>query len=101
MIDADGESHSSEYAPSISVIRPEKTDTLTGAESEPGPTSEIEKESQVAVPQAWKTRQTADEKTDILARHKRLAWAIANRDADEAEQAMAAHFDEAIGELLR
>jgi len=55
----------------------------------------------VAVPQAWKTRQTADEKTDILARHKRLAWAIANRDADEAEQAMAAHFDEAIGELLR
>jgi len=55
----------------------------------------------VAVPQAWKTRQTADEKTDILARHKRLAWAIANRDTDEAEQAMAAHFDEAIGELLR
>jgi DNA-binding FadR family transcriptional regulator len=55
----------------------------------------------VAVPQAWKTRRTADEKTDILARHKRLAWAIANRDADEAEQAMAAHFDEAIGELLR
>ena len=55
----------------------------------------------VAVPQAWKTRRTDDEKTDILARHKRLAWAIANRDADEAEQAMAAHFDDAIGALLR
>jgi GntR family transcriptional repressor for pyruvate dehydrogenase complex len=55
----------------------------------------------VAVPQAWGTRRTADEKTDILARHKRLAWAIANRNADEAEQAMAAHFDEAIGALLR
>lgn len=55
----------------------------------------------VAVPRAWQTRRTDDEKTDILARHKRLAWAIANRDADEAEQAMAAHFDEAIGELLR
>jgi len=55
----------------------------------------------VAVPQAWKTRRTPDEKTDILARHKRLAWAIANREPEEAEQAMAAHFDEAIGELLR
>lgn len=55
----------------------------------------------IAVPQAWQTRQTADERTDILSRHKRLAWAIANRDPDEAEQAMAAHFDEAIGALLR
>lgn len=55
----------------------------------------------VAVPQAWKTRRTADERTDILARHKRLAWAIANRDSKEAEQAMAAHFDDAIGALLR
>jgi DNA-binding FadR family transcriptional regulator len=55
----------------------------------------------VAVPQAWKTRRTADEKTDILARHKRLAWAIANRDPDEAALAMAAHFDDAIGALLR
>jgi DNA-binding FadR family transcriptional regulator len=55
----------------------------------------------VAVPEAWKTRRTADEKTDILARHKRLAWAIANRDPDEAALAMAAHFDDAIGALLR
>lgn len=55
----------------------------------------------VAVPQAWKTRQSADEKRDILERHKRLAWAIANGDAVEAERSMAAHFDEAIGALLR
>jgi len=55
----------------------------------------------VAVPRAWDTRRTADEKTDILGRHRRLAMAIANRDADEAEQAMAAHFDDAIGALLR
>ena len=55
----------------------------------------------VAVPQAWKTRQTAAEKADILNRHNRLAWAIANREPDEAERAMAAHFDEAIGNLLR
>jgi len=55
----------------------------------------------VAVPRAWDTRRTADEKTDILGRHRRLAMAIANRDADEAEQAMAAHFDDAIGALLK
>ena len=50
---------------------------------------------------ATNTLPTADEKTDILARHKRLARAIANRDPQDAEQAMAAHFDEAIGVLLR
>lgn len=55
----------------------------------------------VAVPQAWKTRQTAEERSDILARHKRLAEAIANGDPLEAERCMAAHFDEAIGSLLR
>jgi DNA-binding FadR family transcriptional regulator len=55
----------------------------------------------ISVPKAWQTRQTQDEKSDILGRHRRLAWAIANRDADEAEKAMAAHFDDAIGALLR
>jgi GntR family transcriptional repressor for pyruvate dehydrogenase complex len=55
----------------------------------------------VAVPQAWKTRQTEDEKSDILDRHRRLAQAIANREPDEAARAMSAHFDEAIGALLR
>ena len=55
----------------------------------------------VAVPQAWKTRQTDDEKSDILNRHRRLAAAIANHDPHEAERCMAVHFDEAIGALLR
>ena len=55
----------------------------------------------VAVPQAWKTRQTEDEKRDILDRHRRLAAAIANRDPAEAERWMGTHFDEAIGALLR
>jgi len=55
----------------------------------------------VAVPQAWSTRQSSEERTDILGRHRRLARAIANRDPREAEEAMAAHFDEAIGALLR
>src|SRR5947209_13090578 len=55
----------------------------------------------VAVPQAWKTRQTVEQKAEILDRHRRLAWAIAKRDSDEAERWMAGHFDEAIGALLR
>lgn len=55
----------------------------------------------VAVPKAWSTRRTPEQRTDILERHRKLAWAIANRDADEAERCMAAHFDESIGALLR
>ena len=55
----------------------------------------------VTVPKAWNTRQTPEQRADILGRHRRLAWAIANRDPEEAERSMAAHFDEAIGALLR
>jgi DNA-binding GntR family transcriptional regulator len=55
----------------------------------------------VAVPQAWKTRRTDEQRSDILERHRRLARAIANRDPEEAERSMAAHFDDAIGALLR
>lgn len=55
----------------------------------------------VAVPQAWGTRTTIDERRDILERHRRLAWAIANHDSDMAAEAMGQHFDEAIGALLR
>lgn len=55
----------------------------------------------VSVPKAWETRRTAEEQSDILDRHRKLAWAIANRDPGEAERRMAAHFDEAIGVLLR
>ena len=55
----------------------------------------------VSVPKAWETRRTAEEQADILDRHRKLAWAIANRDPEEAEKRMAQHFDEAIGALLR
>lgn len=55
----------------------------------------------VSVPKAWQTQTTNDQKRDILDRHRRLASAIANRDPEEAERAMAAHFDEAIGALLQ
>jgi GntR family transcriptional regulator, transcriptional repressor for pyruvate dehydrogenase complex len=55
----------------------------------------------IAVPQAWSTRRTEEERSDILDRHRRLARAIANRDPEEARRCMAAHFDEAIGMQLR
>ena len=54
----------------------------------------------VAVPEAWKTRRTADERRESFDRHRKLAQAIANHDRDEAHRWMAAHFDESIGELL-
>jgi len=55
----------------------------------------------VAVPQAWKTRQTEAEKSDILERHRTLARSIADRDPEEAERWMSMHFDDTIGALLR
>lgn len=54
----------------------------------------------VAVPEAWKTRETEDQRSDILNRHRRLARAIADGDAEEATRCMAGHFDESIGALL-
>ncbi|WP_114226810.1 MULTISPECIES: FadR/GntR family transcriptional regulator [Sphingomonas] len=55
----------------------------------------------VAVPQAWRTRQTTADRTETIARHQRLAEAIAAGDPAEAERWMATHFDETIGALLR
>lgn len=55
----------------------------------------------IAVPRAWSTRHTEDEKRDILDRHKCLASAIANGNEQEAERWMSMHFDESIGALLR
>ena len=55
----------------------------------------------VAVPRAWKTRQTLDERIDIVDRHRSLAAAIAAGDSESARLNMAAHFDESIGTLLR
>lgn len=55
----------------------------------------------IAGPRPCSSRQTAEQKRDILSRHRRLAWAIANREPEEAERCMASHFDEAIGALLR
>ncbi len=54
----------------------------------------------VAIPQAWRTRQTADQRRDSVDRHRRLAAAIANRDAESARQWMSEHFDESVGLML-
>lgn len=54
----------------------------------------------VAIPQAWRTRQTAAERKDSVDRHRKLAQAIANRDPDEARLWMSAHFDESVGIML-
>ena len=55
----------------------------------------------VAVPRAWKTRRTAEERRDILACHRALAQAIADGESEEARRQMSAHFDESIGMQLR
>ena len=54
----------------------------------------------IAVPLAWQTRKSAEEKHDILDRHRSLARAIAERKPDLAQQWMGSHLDEAIGASL-
>nr|WP_314444582.1 FCD domain-containing protein [uncultured Sphingomonas sp.] len=54
----------------------------------------------VAVPKAWRTRRTAQERDDVFATHRSLAAAIVAGDPAEAQRWMAAHFDESIGAKL-
>jgi AraC family transcriptional activator of pyochelin receptor len=54
----------------------------------------------IAVPAAWRTRTTDDDRAAILERHRALARAIANRDADAARAEMDAHFAHSIGVRL-
>lgn len=55
----------------------------------------------VAVPRAWKTRQTPEQRRDILNSHRLLAVAIADGQTVEARRLMSEHFDESIGLQLR
>lgn len=55
----------------------------------------------VAIPQAWRTRQTPTERKDSVDRHRKLAQAIADRDPEGARLWMSAHFDESVGIMLR
>ncbi len=54
-----------------------------------------------AVPAAWQTRVAEADRISTLERHRALARAILDRDADAAVQAMDAHFDASIGDILR
>lgn len=55
---------------------------------------------EIAVPKAWETRQTVEEKMAILSLHRRIAHAIAERDPIAASTAMEEHFDASIGDKL-
>lgn len=54
-----------------------------------------------AVPAAWKTRVDEKDRVSTLERHRVLARAIMERDVEAAVQAMDAHFDNSIGDVLR
>lgn len=54
----------------------------------------------VAVPMAWRTRVTPEQRRSILAKHRHVADAIRERDPQAAGRAMSEHFDAAIGDLL-
>lgn len=53
-----------------------------------------------AVPVAWRTRQTDEQRSMILKWHMDIANAIANRDPVKAERAMDQHFDDTVTALL-
>jgi GntR family transcriptional repressor for pyruvate dehydrogenase complex len=54
----------------------------------------------VAVPLAWRTRETPQACEEVLTRHSQIAQAIADRDAGAASTLMINHFDVSIGSVL-
>ncbi len=55
----------------------------------------------IAVPQAWRTRTSQEQKDNTIRLHRALAQAIADSDSAGATAAMEAHFDTSIGDILR
>ena len=55
---------------------------------------------EVAVPTAWRTRETDLDRQNVLERHRDVARAIANRDVVQAGAAMEEHFASSIGRIL-
>lgn len=55
----------------------------------------------VAVPAAWQTRTTENQQRIMIERHLAIANAIVRQDPIAATMAMSAHFDAAIGDMLR
>ena len=54
-----------------------------------------------AVPAAWSTRRTDEERVDILRKHRRLAEAIAAGEPEAAAAAMSDHFDRSVTAQLQ
>ena len=55
---------------------------------------------QVAVPAAWRTRESRDQRAAVLQRHVDIAEAVAAGDPDRAATAMNTHFETSIGDIL-
>lgn len=53
-----------------------------------------------AVPVAWRTRHTEEQRSIILKRHLEIAKAVMDRDPVRAESAMDRHFDDSVARLL-
>ncbi|MBW6525011.1 FCD domain-containing protein [Sphingomonas sp. RHCKR47] len=60
----------------------------------------FERLMRVAVPSAWHTRETVAQREEVLAVHRDLAGAIADRDAFNASALMEQHFDKSISDLF-
>jgi GntR family transcriptional regulator, transcriptional repressor for pyruvate dehydrogenase complex len=56
---------------------------------------------QVAVPAAWETRLTDEQRERVLMNHRDIAAAIATQDPSAAAAAMSQHFDASIGDILK
>jgi GntR family transcriptional regulator, transcriptional repressor for pyruvate dehydrogenase complex len=56
---------------------------------------------EIAIPTAWRTRAAKSQKQVMIDRHRAVARAILNRDPEAAAAAMALHFDDAVGDLLK
>lgn len=54
----------------------------------------------VAVPTAWETRATEQQRQEVLDNHRNIALAIANRDAAAAHEEMDRHFDTSIRNMF-
>lgn len=54
----------------------------------------------IAVPLAWRTRDTNLTRAEVLDRHGDIARSIADRDPAAPAALMDAHFDESIGSVL-
>ena len=55
---------------------------------------------EVAVPTAWRTRTTPEQRASIIDQHRAIALAIQAQDPAAAAAAMDGHFDASVGDIL-